>query len=84
MKSTLLALALTGLLMSGCASSVSTVPMASIQTEPPLACRIDCPWPPSLAMPRNDWEAAITNWGMDCAALHSDCVNPNKPAVAGP
>lgn len=74
MKSTLPLLVLTGLLTSGCASNASTPPTVSIPMDRPLACRIDCPWPPSLAMPRNDWEAAIVNWGMDCAALHSDCV----------
>lgn len=84
MKFTLLAVALTGLLTSGCASNASTVPMASIQMEPPLACRVPCLLPPSLAMPRNDWEAAVFSWGADCRALHDDCVNPNKSAVAGP
>lgn len=78
MKSTLLALLATGLLMSGCASSVSTVPTASIPMERPLACRIDCPWPPSLAMPLNDWAAAVFNWGADCRALHNDCVRSGE------
>lgn len=78
MKSTLLPLALTGLLMSGCASSVSTQPMVSIQTERPLACRVPCLLPPSLAMERNAWEAAVFSWGADCKALHDDCVNAGQ------
>lgn len=74
MKYTLLTLALTGLLMSGCASNGSTPPTVSLQTERPLACRVPCLLPPSLAMPRNDWEAAVFSWGADCKALHDDCV----------
>jgi hypothetical protein len=34
--------------------------------------------PPSTALPREQWEAAVFSWGADCAALHRDCVEANK------
>lgn len=79
MKFTLPLLVMTGLLMSGCASSGSTPPMVSIQTEPPLACRIPCLLPPSLGLPRNDWEAAAFMWGAECKQLHEDCIQGLAP-----
>jgi hypothetical protein len=75
MRSTLLPLAMLGLMTSGCASHDSTPRMVSTPTAPPpLACRVPCLLPPSLAMERNAWEAAVFSWGADCKALHDDCV----------
>ena len=54
------------------------MPMDTIQTEAPLECRIPCLLPPSTALPREQWEAAVLMWGADCAALHNDCVATNN------
>lgn len=82
MKYTWLPLALIGLMLSGCGSNGSMRPTASIQMDRPLACRVPCLMPPSLAMERNDWEAAVFAWGADCKALHDDCVTaPEKQAT---
>ena len=71
--------AVSGASLIGCASSGSTEPMATIQMEAPLECRIPCLLPPSTALPREQWEAAVFIWGADCAALHSDCVSAVGP-----
>ena len=65
---------LSGVTLIGCASSSSTVPTVTPLTEAPLECRIRCLLPPSTALPREQWEAAVFVWGADCKALHDDCV----------
>ena len=75
MKSLLLPICLASFVtVTGCASSGSMAPMATVPTAPPLECRVMCSDPPSLATPREMWDAAIVSWGADCAALHRDCV----------
>ncbi len=64
-----------GGIFTGCASSSFTQPMASIQQEAPLECRLPCPMPPSTGLPREMWDAAVFSWGADCAQLHNDCVS---------
>jgi hypothetical protein len=53
-------------------------PMASIQQEAPLECRLPCLMPPSTALSREQWDAAVFTWGADCKALHDDCVEAIK------
>ena len=74
----ILIVVVSGASLIGCASSPSTMPMDTIQTEAPLECRIPCLLPPSTALPREQWEAAVLMWGADCAALHNDCVATNN------
>lgn len=66
--------AASGASLIGCASNGSTTPMATVQTEAPLECRIPCLMPPSTAVSREQWDAAVFTWGADCKALHDDCV----------
>lgn len=63
-----------GVMITGCASRAFTAPVATIQPAPPLECRIPCLNPPSMSLPREQWEAAVWAWGADCKALHDDCV----------
>ena len=63
-----------GAIFTGCASSSYTAPTVTPQMEAPLECRIPCLLPPSTALPREQWEAAVFSWGADCKALHDDCV----------
>lgn len=69
---------LSGASLTGCASSGYMAPMVTVQTEAPMECRIPCLLPPSTALPREQWEAAVFVWGADCAALHNDCVKESQ------
>jgi len=40
----------------------------------PLECLQTCPAPPTLALHRQAWEAAVFSWGAACKRLHDDCV----------
>lgn len=74
---TLIAVA-SGVSLIGCASSSYTAPTVTPAMEAPLECRIPCLLPPSTALPREQWEAAVFVWGADCKALHDDCVTAIK------
>lgn len=65
-------------LLTACASKPYTVPTATIQQERPLECRVPCLMPPSLEMPREQWEAAVFIWGADCASWHRSCVEASS------
>lgn len=76
MKSSAILIAVaSGAIFTGCASSGSTTPTVTPAMEAPLECRIPCLLPPSTALPREQWEAAVFVWGADCKALHDDCVS---------
>ena len=75
---TLILVSVSGGMLSACASSVYTKPMAIPPPEVPLECRIPCLNPPATSMPREQWETAVFKWGADCFDLHQDCVDGNK------
>lgn len=62
-----------GALLSACASSASMPPTA-LTRPAPLECLQVCPLPPTLALHRQAWEAAMLSWGAACKRLHDDCV----------
>jgi len=63
--------------LTACASNPSMAPMA-IDRAAPLECRTPCPEPPSLALPREQWDGEVFTWGAECAALHADCVKASQ------
>lgn len=68
-----LVLIASGLLMSACASSPSTVPI-SLPVIPPPACLSDCPPPPEPLGNRMQWEEQMLDWGYECRRRQSDCA----------
>lgn len=65
----------TGALLSGCASRPSMPPMVpAIERAPRWECTVRCPQPPTLQVPRETWELEVLDWGLQCRALHDDCV----------
>jgi len=77
----ILTLLVSGVMITGCASSTSTGLTATPRVEPPLACRIECDMPPSTLLPREQWDGAVFRWGAACAELHRDCVVENTRIV---
>lgn len=63
--------------LTACASNPSMAPMA-IARAVPQECRTPCPDPPSLALPREQWDGEVFAWGAECAALHADCVKASQ------
>lgn len=65
-------------LLTGCGSTTSIVHTDTIQAERPLECRVPCLMPPSLELPREQWEGEIVKWGAECAEWHKACVDAGE------
>lgn len=63
-----------GVMLSACASAPLTPPMA-LPAPVPWECVARCPEPPKLMAPRETWELQVLDWGLQCKALHDDCVS---------
>lgn len=72
----LILVAVAGATTTGCASKRSTVPgdTPRLEREIPRECRIKCGNPPGLHLAPEQHQLEMSDWGLSCARLHSDCV----------
>lgn len=67
-----------GLTLTACASSASTVPTV-ISRPVPQECTARCPDPAPMTLHRQAWEAETVSRALACRALHDDCVEALSP-----